>query len=131
MASTQIYRYLDLSPISKKTEKVDDRVGLDPEGYLIDLDDWNPQVAKALARAEGRELHEEHWEIIDIVRGFYKRFETAPAMRPLVKTVTGTLGPEKGNSLYLMRLFPEKDVQESPARIVARLAGLPKPTNCL
>lgn len=101
-------------------------ISLDPEGYLVDLDDWTPDVAQALAAREGRVLNDEHWEIIEVLRDFYGRYDMAPAMRPLVKAVGQSLGPEKGKSLYLMRLFPE-----SPAKVAARLAGLPKPTNCL
>jgi tRNA 2-thiouridine synthesizing protein E len=99
---------------------------LDPEGYLVDLNDWTPEVANALAAREGRVLTEEHWEVIEVLRAFYRRYGMAPAMRPLVKAVGQTLGPEKGKSLHLMKLFPE-----SPAKVAARLAGLPKPTNCL
>ncbi|MDH4573144.1 MULTISPECIES: TusE/DsrC/DsvC family sulfur relay protein [Salinicola] len=101
-------------------------VALDPEGYLVSLDDWSERVAEALAADEGRELTPAHWEIIGVLRDFYQRFEAAPAMRPLVKAVKQALGEEKGNSIYLMRLFPD-----SPAKVGARLAGLPKPTNCL
>lgn len=117
MASTEIYRYLPL---------VDRRIPLDPEGYLINLDDWSPEVAHALAEEEGIALSDEHWEVIEVQRAFYARFEQAPAMRPLVKAVGQALGPEKGRSLHLMRLFPG-----SPAKVSARLAGLPKPANCL
>ncbi|OHV11905.1 TusE/DsrC/DsvC family sulfur relay protein [Kushneria phosphatilytica] len=99
---------------------------LDQEGYLIDPKDWTTAIAEALAEQEGRILDERHWAIITLVREFYERYEMAPAMRPLVKLVRQTLGEEQGQSIYLMKLFPE-----SPARVVARLAGLPKPTNCL
>lgn len=117
MASVEIYRYL----------VVDEReIALDPEGYLVHLDDWSPEVAQALAAEEGRELTDEHWDVIAVLRDFYARFETAPAMRPLVKAVGQALGPDKGKSLHLMRLFPD-----SPAKVGARLAGLPKPANCL
>ncbi|GHA86954.1 TusE/DsrC/DsvC family sulfur relay protein [Modicisalibacter luteus] len=106
---------------------VDGRViALDPEGYLADLEDWTPEVAHALAVREGRVLTEEHWEVIEVLRDFYRRYEMAPAMRPLVKAVGQALGPDKGKSLHLMKLFPE-----SPAKVAARIAGLPKPTNCL
>lgn len=101
-------------------------VALDPEGYLIDLGEWSPALAETLAAEEGRELTPAHWEVIEVLRDFYRRFEAAPAMRPLVKAVKQTLGDDKGNSIYLMRLFPD-----SPAKVGARLAGLPKPTNCL
>ncbi|MCC5883702.1 MAG: TusE/DsrC/DsvC family sulfur relay protein [Halomonas sp.] len=117
MASTEIARYMIVD---------DRRIALDPEGYLIELSDWTPGVAEALAAEEGRELGEEHWEVIEVLRDFYSRYQASPAMRPLVKAVGQTLGSEKGRSLHLMRLFPD-----SPAKVAARLAGLPKPANCL
>lgn len=117
MATTEIARFVEVEG---------DRIGLDPEGYLVDLGDWSPAVAVALAAEEGLSLTDEHWEVIDVLRTFYDRFEMAPAMRPLVKAVGQALGPEKGRSIHLMRLFPG-----SPAKVGARLAGLPKPTNCL
>ncbi|SDL01164.1 tRNA 2-thiouridine synthesizing protein E [Modicisalibacter muralis] len=101
-------------------------IALDPEGYLVILADWTPAVAKTLAEEEGRVLTDEHWEVIEVLRDFYARYEMAPAMRPLVKAVGQALGADKGKSLHLMKLFPE-----SPAKVAARLAGLPKPTNCL
>ncbi|WP_106420169.1 TusE/DsrC/DsvC family sulfur relay protein [Salinicola tamaricis] len=101
-------------------------IALDPEGYLVSLADWTPAVAEALASEEGRTLSAAHWEVLTLLRDFYQRYEAAPAMRPLVKAVRQALGEEKGSSIYLMRLFPE-----SPAKVGARLAGLPKPTNCL
>ncbi|WP_036228182.1 TusE/DsrC/DsvC family sulfur relay protein [Marinobacterium jannaschii] len=101
-------------------------IALDPEGYLRDLNQWTPSVAEYLAQQEGISLSEEHWEIIDVLREFYHNFEQSPAMRPLVKATGIKLGPEKGKSIHLMRLFPE-----SPAKVGARIAGLPKPTNCL
>ncbi len=117
MASTEVARYLSVG---------ERRIALDPEGYLVELSDWTPAVAEALAAEEGRELGEEHWEVIEVIRDFYARYEASPAMRPLVKAVGLALGPEKGRSLHLMRLFPD-----SPAKVTARLAGLPKPANCL
>lgn len=117
MASTAIARYLDVDG---------GQVALDPEGYLVDLSAWTPEVANALAAEEGRELTDEHWEVIRVLRDFYRRYEAAPAMRPLVKAVGQALGPEKGRSVHLMKLFPD-----SPAKVAARLAGLPKPANCL
>lgn len=106
-------------------------IALDVEGYLVSLADWSPSVAAALAASEGRELTPDHWEVIDLMRAFYQRYEAVPAMRPLVKAMRQSLGEDKASSLYLMRLFPGSDSRETPAKIVARLAGLPKPTNCL
>ena len=101
-------------------------IPLDKEGFLRNLDDWSPQAAKAIAAQEGIELTEDHWDVIRLLQAFYMEFELSPAMRPLVKYVGQHLGPEKGRSIFLMKLFPP-----SPAKIGSKIAGLPKPTNCL
>ena len=101
-------------------------IALDKEGFLRDLKDWSPQVASALAAQENIELTDDHWDVIRLLQEFYREFELSPAMRPLVKYVGLHLGPEKGRSIFLMQLFPP-----SPAKIGSKIAGLPKPTNCL
>lgn len=98
----------------------------DEEGFLRDLSDWTPEVAEAIAASEGIELDEAHWEIIALLREFYRRFEASPANRALVKFAALELGPDKGRSVYLMSLFPG-----SPAKLGSKIAGLPKPDNCL
>ena len=98
----------------------------DKEGYLLNLADWNPDVARQIARMHKLRLDERHWEVLRLVRAFYRRHELSPAMRPLVKQVRDALGEEKGSSLYLHRLFPG-----SPAKLAAKIAGLPRPSNCL
>ena len=99
---------------------------LDKDGYLVDLNAWSVEVANALASAEALELTDEHWEILKLLRGFYQEFQLYPATRPLIKYTALKLGPEKGNSLHLNRLF-----KGTPAKLAAKLAGLPRPTNCL
>ncbi|WP_444890136.1 TusE/DsrC/DsvC family sulfur relay protein [Microbulbifer sp. DLAB2-AA] len=101
-------------------------IPLDNEGYLRNLNDWSRDAAAELARAEDIELTNAHWEVIELLQEFYRQFELSPAMRPLVKFIGQRLGPEKGRSIYLMQLFPP-----SPAKVASKIAGLPKPTNCL
>jgi tRNA 2-thiouridine synthesizing protein E len=101
-------------------------IALDKDGYLADLNDWSTDVAEALAAAEDIELGAEHWEILELLRAFYSEFQLSPATRPLIKYTTLKLGADKGNSLHLNRLF-----KGTPAKLAAKLAGLPKPTNCL
>ena len=101
-------------------------IELDKDGYLVDLNDWSEDVAHALAAQAGIELTPEHWEILELLRSFYQEFQLSPATRPLIKYTALKLGPEKGNSLHLNRLF-----NGTPAKLAAKLAGLPKPTNCL
>lgn len=106
---------------------VDNRViALDKDGFLVNLDDWSEAVARELAQAEGIELDAERLEVILALRRFYAQFQLSPAMRPLVKYIGQELGPAKGTSLYLLRLFPG-----SPAKLASKIAGLPKPDNCL
>ncbi|MFA7555073.1 MAG: TusE/DsrC/DsvC family sulfur relay protein [Spongiibacteraceae bacterium] len=101
-------------------------IQLDNNGFLQNLQDWSPSVAELLAANEGIVLTDPHWQIIYTLRQFYTEFELSPAMRPLTKYITQNLGADKGKSIYLLQLFPG-----SPAKIAAKIAGLPKPDNCL
>jgi tRNA 2-thiouridine synthesizing protein E len=101
-------------------------IALDKDGYLLELSDWSEEVANALADREQLQLTEEHWEVLTVLRAFYQEFELSPATRPLIKYTALKLGPEKGNSMHLNRLF-----KGTPAKLAAKLAGLPKPTNCI
>ena len=99
---------------------------LDTNGFLADRALWTPAVAEALAELECVTLTDAHWEIIALIQQFFEEFDASPANRALVKYAKIELGPEKGNSIYLMSLFPG-----SPTRLASRIAGLPKPKNCL
>ena len=99
---------------------------VNPEGFLCDVHDWTPATAEWLARQEGIELTEAHWEVLHLLREYYASYDSSPAMRALVKYVRLKLGEDKGRSIYLLKLFPG-----SPAKIGSKLAGLPKPANCL
>lgn len=101
-------------------------LNLTEDGFLCRVDDWTSAVAESLAREEGIELTDAHWEILHLLRRYYDRFDSSPAMRALVKYCRQELGSEKGKSIYLLKLFPG-----SPAKIASRIAGLPKPANCL
>ena len=99
---------------------------VDDEGFLLELSSWSEGVARKLAEREQIELTAEHWVIIHLTRQYYQRYKLSPAMRPLVKFLRQQLGPDKGSSLYLLRLFPD-----SPAKRISKIAGLPKPDSCL
>ncbi len=98
----------------------------DNDGFLLNLDDWNPDVAAELAASENITLSDAHWEVIRALQDFYREFDLSPAMRPLTRYLKEKLGPEKSTSIYLMTLFPG-----SPAKLAAKIAGLPRPENCL
>ncbi|MBF8745146.1 TusE/DsrC/DsvC family sulfur relay protein [Pseudomonas putida] len=101
-------------------------IALDKDGFLVDLQDWSPAVAEALAAREAIALTPDHWEILELLRAFYAEYQLSPATRPLIKYTALKLGVEKGNSPHLNRLF-----NGTPAKLAAKLAGLPKPTNCI
>ena len=101
-------------------------IELDQEGFLVNLADWSDAVAFALAEHEGLLLGDAHLEVLHALRKFHAEYQLSPAMRPLVKYIGQQLGKDKGNSLYLLSLFPG-----SPAKLASKLAGLPKPDNCL
>lgn len=98
----------------------------DGHGFLRDWSAWTPKIAEAFAQHEDIALTEAHWEILHLLRAYYQAFDSSPANRALVNWVKRHAGPDKGNSIYLMGLFPG-----SPARVGSRIAGLPKPKNCL
>ena len=98
----------------------------DENGFLSDTGSWSDDIAQAFAMQEGISLTDAHWEVLSLLRDYFAAFGDSPANRALVNFTKQQLGPEKGNSLYLMGLFPG-----SPARVGSRIAGLPKPKNCL
>ena len=102
------------------------RIELDERGYLRHGADWTVALAAHLAAQDGITLTNEHWDILNQLRGHCQAFRIAPPMRLLVKEVGRQFGPDKASSRYLYRLFPE-----GPAKQACRYAGLPKPMSCI
>lgn len=115
------------TPASAISDADGNRVALDRDGYLKNMEDWTEAVAEQLANAEGIELTPAHWEVITVLRDFYRDTRHAPANRALVRLVARELGEDKGRSIYLMSLFRGRG---SPALLASRIAGLPRPRNC-
>lgn len=97
------------------------------DGYLIDLNQWNEDVARFMAKAEGiGELTGPHWEIVLFLRWFYKEYAISPMVKILMKELEKKYGVEKASRKYLYELFPR-----GPAKQGTRIAGLPKPHDCI
>ncbi len=103
-------------------------IALDKDGYLRQLADWDDDVAAALAAREGITLGDDQRAVLAVIRRFHAEYRVSPATRVLVKAVARELGADKGNSAWLMQAFPSK---ASPALVIAKIAGLPRPANCL
>ena len=99
---------------------------VDESGYLVDIHDWNRDIAIYLAATEGIALSDQHWEVVNFLRDYYKKYRIAPMIKILVRAVEKTFGPEKGNSKYLYELLPN-----GPAKQACRIAGLPRPSGCV
>lgn len=95
-------------------------VEFDPEGFMVNPDDWTKDIAAVLAREEGiNELNLDHWRVIDFCRADYRKLGEAPTLRRITKE-----GGVPTKELYT--LFPK-----GPAKKVARIAGLGKPHGCI
>ena len=103
---------------------VDSIAGVDiesnDEGFLVDPHQWNDEVAVELARREGIDpLTDCHWQVIRFMRSEYESKGTGPTVRVLGKT--------SGVSIKeLYQLFPK-----GPAKLAAKIAGIPKPRGCI
>jgi dissimilatory sulfite reductase related protein len=92
----------------------------DAEGFLTDPQQWNEQVAAELAREAGiDELTPRHWQVVTYMREAYLASGEAPSIR--------TLGKASGVPIKeLYELFPK-----GPAKLAARIGGIPKPHGCI
>lgn len=91
----------------------------DEEGFMIDPEAWEPAVAEELAEEIGISLQPEHWAVIEFTRADYATSGEVPTLR----RITAQSGV---NTKVLYQLFPKK-----PAKKVAYVAGLHKPSGCL
>jgi tRNA 2-thiouridine synthesizing protein E len=95
-------------------------VDVNDEGFFENPDQWNRDIAVELAREEGIDpLTDRHWQVIDFMRQEYFEKGTGPTVRMLGKT-SGVSVKE------LYQLFPK-----GPAKIAAKVAGIPKPRGCI
>jgi TusE/DsrC/DsvC family sulfur relay protein len=93
---------------------------VDEDGFIQEPDQWNEDVAKALATTEGvSDLNDNHWKVVNYLRKYYLEFGVAPMIRKLCKETGFTL-----KEIY--ELFPS-----GPAKGACKVAGLPKPTGCV
>lgn len=101
-------------------------LALDQDGHLVDYRIWNEEIAQQLANSLDIQLSAWHFEVLHAVRQFYQQFGHSPATRPLIKYLMKTVSPEINNAV-LQQKFNTGLV----ARHLSRLAGVPKPANCL
>lgn len=99
--------------------KVVDGVSYGADGHLTDSSQWTRELGEALAKSYGVSLDPARWGVILTARTDFENTKASPNIRRLTQ-VTGVATKE------LYALFPQ-----APARTIAKIAGLPKPTGCL
>ena len=102
------------------TEFVGSRVERDAEGFLVHPEQWTRALGEAIAHESGiAELTTRHWQVVDFMRERYLTTGTAPSIR--------ALGKESGVPVKeLYALFPK-----GPAKLAAKIGGIPKPRGCI
>ncbi len=101
--------------------QIDDReVEFNDSGYMIDFDEWDDEIANALAVADDLELTDKHWTVISFIREFFGEYEITPSVTAVIKTVGDSLS-EDCTSRTIDQLFPQDGYNQA-----CRLAGLPE-----
>lgn len=96
------------------------QVEVDAEGFFTRPEEWSEDMAPDIARHEGiAELTDRHWQVIKFMRHQYEEKGAGPTVRVLGKT-SGVSVKE------LYQLFPK-----GPAKLAAKIAGIPKPIGCI
>jgi len=95
-------------------------VDRDADGFLRDPQQWNAEIAVQIAHEAGiEELTPRHWQVVSYMRDTYLATGEAPSIR--------TLGKASGVPIKeLYALFPK-----GPAKLAARIGGIPKPHGCI
>jgi tRNA 2-thiouridine synthesizing protein E len=93
-------------------------VEVNDEGYLTDPSQWNREIAAEMAKEEGIELTDKHFEVLEFLRQANEKGETLTIRK------VGKSGIVDIKGLY--QLFPGGPLKHS-----SRLAGIPKPASCV
>jgi tRNA 2-thiouridine synthesizing protein E len=107
------------APLQKETGAL---AATDDEGYLIDPDDWNDAVATALARREGIELTQEHWQVLRYMRRYLDEHRLIPDARFVIWFLAEEAGLGAGARQRLFELFPYGYVKQA-----CKIAGMRRP----
>jgi len=93
-------------------------VDVTEDGYLTDPSQWTEDVAAEIAKEEGIELTDKHFEVFEFLRT-----EQAKGTQLTIRMV-GKSGITDIKGLYT--LFPGGPLKKS-----SRIAGISKPTSCV
>jgi len=95
-------------------------IATDANGNLVNYQDWNRDVALALAAKEDIELTQQHWDVLEYLR---EEFINNNNNQPMERQINKDMGKRWGRTLSskdLYKLFPL-----APSKQGNRIAGLP------
>lgn len=92
-------------------------------GYLENFEDWNEDVAKAIAAADELEMTEKHWDVVNYLRDEHiNNGGNQPNERGILKAMSKVWG-EKVSSKVMYEMFPGM-----PSKQARKIAGLSEST---
>jgi len=95
----------------------------DPEGYMVNPEDWNEALARELAEEEGLKLTADYWSVLHFMRDYWLEHKVAPDVRHVMKHLVTELGIEKKTAKQqLFSLFPYGYVKQA-----CKIAGMQRP----
>lgn len=93
-------------------------VDVNDEDYLTNPSQWTKEIALEIAKEEGIDLTDKHFQVLEYLRDQYSK-GTILTIRSVGKSgITDIKG--------LYELFPGGPLKKS-----SRIAGIPKPTSCV
>jgi tRNA 2-thiouridine synthesizing protein E len=91
-------------------------------GFLVSQDDWDEQVAQAIAAVEGLLLTQDHWDVIEFLRdAYFNHNGEQPNNRAILKAMQEQWSERKVDNKTLFDLFPG-----NPSKQAGKIAGLPE-----
>jgi tRNA 2-thiouridine synthesizing protein E len=86
-------------------------------------EDWSPEEALKIAKQEGLELQEDHWEMVRALQEYFDRHKDQPHIH--MRDLHDALDEKfhiKGGLRYLYQIFPGGPIAQG-----SRIAGLQAP----
>jgi tRNA 2-thiouridine synthesizing protein E len=98
------------------------RLEANENGYLVNQDDWDKDVAEAIAAVEGLTLTQDHWDVVEYLRdAFINHNGEQPNNRAILKAMQDKWAGRKVDNKTLFDLFPG-----NPSKQAGKIAGLPE-----
>jgi len=101
-------------------------IQLSEAGWLENLEEWSEDLAHEIAKNEHIDaLKEEHWDIINMAREFFRENGVVAEPRAFSKIMKKKYGVERSDQKYIYSLFPTGLI-----KCANKVAGLPRPKGC-